>query len=215
MSAWDWKAFRGGATELKYNRRDLPNLDRAIALTQQRRVAVQAGGHLGIWPKRLAASFHAVYTFEPDPVLFMDLCHNAPERNIIKCQAAVGNARRLVGLSSARRDGRDGPLHKGLTHIAGDGLIPTLMIDDLGLTTCDLLALDLEGWELYALLGAVNTITTCRPVLAIEVNQNSQHFGIQEEFLRDTIKALGYRFVQRLQSDELFVPAEWPVENVA
>lgn len=215
MSTWDWAAFTGSKAALKYNKRDLPNLDRVIALTPQRRVAVQAGGHLGLFPKRLAERFDVVYTFEPAADLFAQLMKNAPASNIIKFQAALGNARKLVGLRRIRRDGSATPIHEGLTHVFGDGHIPTLQIDDLGLTVCDLIQLDLEGWELYALLGARTTIETCRPVLMVEVNVNQSYVGIDEAFLRDTIKSFGYRFVERLQADDVYVPAEWPVEAVA
>lgn len=215
VSGWDWSTFRGSEAALKWNRRDLPALDAVIARTPGRRVAVQAGGHLGLFPKRLAESFETVYTFEPAPDLFEAMVHNAPEQNIVKIQAALGDARRLVGLARYRRDTSGRAVHEGLTHVAGDGIFPTLRVDDLGLPVCNLLALDLEGWELYALRGAVQTIARCRPVLWIEVNKNQAFVGFTADLVRDCIKAFGYRFVERLHSDELYVPAEWPIAGVA
>lgn len=215
MAGWNWSAFTGSEAALKWNRRDLPNLDRVIAACPQRRVAVQAGGHLGLFPKRLAETFATVYTFEPAADLFAALMHNAPEPNIIKFQAAVGDDRNLVGLSRVRRKNDGGPIHEGLTHVSGEGVIPTLRIDDLGLTTCDLLQLDLEGWELPALRGALRTIEICRPVLAIEVNENQRYVGSDEEQLRQAITALGYRLSERLQSDELYLPVELAMRATA
>lgn len=210
----DWSKLRGSAEALKWNRRDLPGLLDLIARTPQKRVAVQAGGHLGVFPKVLSSYFTSVYTFEPAFDLFAHLCHNAPEPNIFKFQAALGDARRMVGLSRVRRDGKPNS-HEGITHVAGDGPIPTLRIDDLGLPVCDLIQLDLEGWELYALRGAVQTIARCRPVLSVEVNKNQGFVGINPDWLRDCVKSLGYRFVTRMHSDEVYVPVEWPEEAVA
>lgn len=214
MSTWEWDTFKGSAEALKWNRRDLTGLDAVIARTPGRTAAIQAGANLGIFPKRLAASFKTVYTFEPAADLFAILMHNAPERNILKYQAALGDVRRTVGVSRVRRDGKAN-CHEGITHVAGNGNIPTLRIDDLGLKVCDLICLDLEGWELYALRGAVETIHRCRPVLCVEVNKNQEFVGIRRDFLRDAVKALGYRFAETLRSDEVYVPAEWPVEGVA
>lgn len=214
MNTWDWSTFRGSAAALKWNRRDLPDLLAAAAVVPQRRVAVQAGGHLGIFPKALAEIFETVYTFEPAADLFEHLMHNAPEPNILKFQAALGDARQMVGLSRVRRDGKPNP-HEGITHVSGAGNIPTLRIDDLGLPVCDLIQLDLEGWELYAIRGGVETIARCRPVLALEVNKNLGYLGIEMEFMRDVVRDLGYRFMTRMHSDEVYVPAEWPVEAVA
>ncbi len=212
--AWDWSAFRGSASALKWNKRDLPDLLAAAEACPNKRVAVQAGGHLGLFPKALAERFAHVYTFEPAADLFAHLMHNAPEPNIFKFQAALGDARRMVGLSRVRRDGKP-DAHEGITHIFGDGPIPTLRVDDLNLPVCDFIQLDLEGWELYALRGAQDTIRRCRPVLSLEVNKNQGYVGIQQDFLRDAVKGLGYRFVKRMHSDEMYVPAEWPVEAVA
>lgn len=212
MKAWNWDTFAGSKAALKFNKRDLPNLERVIKMTPNRRVAVQAGGHLGLFPKRLAEFFKVVYTFEPASDLFAQMMQNAPESNILKFQAALGNERTLVGVRRIRRDGSTTPIHEGLTHIFGAGNIPTLQIDDLGLPICDLIQLDLEGWEMYALLGAKATIEKCRPILMIEVNVNQTYVNIEPEFLRDTIKGLGYRFVERMSSDDVFVPAEWASE---
>lgn len=203
-------SFVGGSkTTLKYVRRDLPFLDQIIPVTRGRTACVQAGGHLGGYPKRLAQDFQTVYTFEPAADLFAALTQNAPEPNIFKFQAALGDERRLVGLSRERRDGKPNA-HEGITHVAGEGDVPTLRIDDLGLQVCDLIYLDIEGSELYALRGAVNTIEKCRPMLAIEVNKSQELAGHSKEELRGLIQNMGYRFVMRLSSDEVYVPIEWP-----
>lgn len=204
-----WPGFAGSATAIKYLKRDLPYLERVIPLARGRTACVQAGGHLGAYPKRLAQDFKTVYTFEPAPDLFALLMQNAPEANILKYQAVLGDDRRLVGLSRVRRDGKPNA-HEGITHVAGDGNVPTLRIDDLGLTVCDLIYLDIEGYELFALRGAAATMEICRPVLAVEVNKSQDLAGQSSEELRATIRSMGYRFVMRLQSDEVYVPIEWP-----
>jgi FkbM family methyltransferase len=206
---FDWSQFKGSKDGLKWMRRDLPNLDRIIGRCQHKRVAVQAGGNLGIYPKRLAASFEAVYTFEVAPELFPLLYANAPEPNIYRYQAALGFDRAMVGTSTIRRDGRPGT-HEGITHISGPGKTPTLRLDDFALPICDLICLDVEGWELYALLGAVDTISRCRPVLSVEINHNASYVGVDADELRERIMGeMGYRHVDRLQSDDIFEPVEW------
>jgi FkbM family methyltransferase len=209
LYGWPWATFRGSASQMKWLRRDLPNLDRVVARVPQRRVAVQAGGNLGLFPKRLAATFETVYTFEPAPALFPLLLANAPEPNIIRLQAALGFRRDFVATAQVRRGG-PGEAHEGITHIAGPGPVPTLRLDDLALPVCDLLQLDLEGWELYALKGAADTVARCRPVICVEVNRNLGFLGLQPDDVRSFVTGLRYRFVERLESDEVYVPAEWP-----
>lgn len=203
-----WPTFRGSREALKWNRRDLPTVDRLVDLCRQHRVAVQAGGHLGIFAKRLAASFEAVYTFEAAADLFVLMTQNAPEPNIHRYQAALGYHRQMVGTARVRRDGKP-HAHEGVTHIAGAGPIPTLQVDDLRLSACDLLLLDIEGWELYALMGADATLRVHRPVVCVEVNRNLTYLGLEPADVRRYLDDRGYQRALRLEADEIYLPREW------
>jgi len=203
---WPWEQFLGSSACLKWSFRDLQNLDAAIRLTPGRRCVVQAGGNLGIFPKRLAEEFDRVITFEPDAKLFAALKTNAWEGNIEAIRAAVGCDREPVSLSSRRRDTSGRPTHEGLTHISGPGVIPKVRIDDLALKACDLIYLDIEGYELHALRGAVKTVERLRPVIGVEVNRNIQFYGHTAEDLRGWIKSRGYRLSFAMNSDEVYVP---------
>lgn len=207
---WDWPKFVGSREGLKWGRKDLGNIDAAMVRTVGRTAVVQAGGNLGIFPKYLAAMFATVYTFEPEPELFEMMCHNAPERNIVKMQAALGFERQLVGISRVRRQNDGGTSHEGIAHVDGVGTIPTLQIDDLGLTACDLICLDIEGYELYALRGAANTIARFRPVILCEINKSLNHMKLisSEDVRSQMVDVHGYAFVEKIRSDELFVPKE-------
>ncbi len=205
---WDWRHLKGSHTALKWIHRDLTSVDAVLPLVPGRRAVVQAGGNVGLFPKRLAQEFQTVYTFEPDAGLFSMLQANAPEPNIIKFQAALGEARGLVDTSAERRDGKRLAHHEGLTHIVPGGVVPTLRIDDLGLPVCDLIYLDIEGWELYAVRGAVETIARCRPVVVVEMDANAGFVGVSPEALRQTLTGAGYRHATQLLSDHVFLPTE-------
>lgn len=203
-AGWNWSAFRGGASGLKWNRRELASIAAVLELVPDRRVAVQAGGNLGVFPKALAGVFETVYTFEPAPDLFAMLVANAPEPNIIKFQAALGDAPKMVGLSRVRRDGKPDN-HEGITHVAGAGNIPTLRLDALRLPVVSLLYLDIEGYELFALWGAQDTIRRCRPVIAVEINKSIEFLGLARDQVRTCLRNLGYGPRGGAHSDEFFV----------
>ena len=205
---WNWTKFKGSPACVKWNFRDLENLDQAIKCVRQknRQVAVQAGGNLGIFPKRLAEDFRSVYTFEPDPILFSHLKKNAPEKNIKAFEAALGCSREPVGVACCRRDNSGRPVHEGLTHIAGPGVIPQMLLDDLKLKACGLIYLDIEGYELNAFRGAEETINKFKPVLAFEVNSNIAHYDSSKVEIRDWVVAHGYRKVLRKNGDDIYVP---------
>lgn len=206
--SWPWATFEGSELALKYAYRDLANLDAVLNHTRHRRggVAVQAGGSLGLFPKRLAESFDEVHTFEPDPDLFGKLCANVRERNVKKRAVALGFSRDPVALSRRRRDTSGKPEHEGLTHVAGPGDIPQILLDDLHLPRCNLIYLDIEGHELLALRGAAETIRRCRPAIVVEMDQNLGFVGLVPEDLYTWFDAMGYSRIARYRSDELFLP---------
>lgn len=203
---WKWAQMKGSAACIKWSFRDLQNLERTLGFVRQRRVVVQAGGNLGLFPKRLAESFSQVLSFEPDPQLYEWAKHNAPEPNIKLVKAALGNSHDRIRLSQNRRDSSGRPTHEGLTHVSGKGDIKQVRIDDFFLPACDLIYLDIEGYEFNALKGGIETIQKFKPVIAVEINRNINYYGTTPDELRSWIKGLGYRFVFSMNSDEVFQP---------
>lgn len=205
---YDYAKFQGDKRALRWSIRDLASVDDVLRLVPGRAACVQAGASLGVFPKYLAKQFQAVYVFEPAQALFPMMVANAPEPNIVRFQAALGAAPGLVGTACNRRKHGPGPIHVGLTHIDGAGIIPTLCLDALHLPVLDLLYLDLEGFELYALHGARETIARCRPVIVVEINKNIGFYGLDGDDVRTCITAHGYTPSHAVRSDEVFVPAE-------
>ncbi len=139
--------------------------ERALTLTTHQRSVVQAGGACGVFPAFLGTCFEHVYTFEPHPLNFYCLARNVPEPNVYKIQAAIGSRHGPVALSWETRH-RD--RNYGAFFVSGNGSIPMLRIDDLGLTDCDLIYLDVEGLETEVLKGARETLGRSHPVVVVE-----------------------------------------------
>jgi FkbM family methyltransferase len=195
----------------KWVDRDLATLDQACDLAKHHRVAVQAGGLHGAFARQLSLSFHVVHCFEPDPRLF-SLCARAIDwrAGVRLYNAALGFERGPVRTVQARRDGdKKRNAHAGVTHVvpgttAGGASIATLRIDDLGLEVCDLIVLDVEGYEFEALRGAIDTIERCHPVIMVEINSNLTAMGLTSEDLRTYLRLRGYETAKKIHSDEIF-----------
>lgn len=172
-------------------------------LCQQKRVCVQAGGNGGLWPDKLARIFDIVYTFEPDPILFRCLVHNNPHENLIFTQSALGDRCGFISM-----DRWMGPTNPGANRIARGGAIPIMQLDRMNLEILDLLQLDIEGAELLALEGAEQTIGRCRPVISLELRNHAGSFGATDSQIRQWLYDRDYQQVQRMNSDEFFVPNE-------
>lgn len=199
---------------------DLPtlvDLDTEVLphVSENRRAAVlQAGGAVGVWPKRFAQLFDIVYTFEPYPPSFHCLCVNAPELNIIKFNAALGDRHRMVKMDFPEHRARSvaGKENIGGFRVVGAGDIPMLKIDDFNFPRLDLLYLDLEGFENEALRGGLATILQCKPYIVMEDKQGCvSHFGHKvgdvEHYLHGHA---GYRTIKRFHGgrDVMLAPPE-------
>lgn len=155
--------------------------------TRHRRSVVQAGGHIGIFPMELSKTFKKVYTFEPEAANFACLVRNAPADHVFPLRAALGAVHRCQELYVQPRNTGG---HQ-ITH--AKGATPMLCIDDLGLTDCDLLMLDLEGYEFFALLGATETITRCAPQIIVEQNKKARGQGFQPGAIQLLLNSFDYR----------------------
>lgn len=156
-------------------------------------VVIQAGGYCGVFPRLFSSIFKTVYTFEPDPLNFHCLVANNPFENVIKIQGALGEIHEMVSMVHRC------PTNRGM-HVVeakASSTIPTFAIDDLELPACDLIQLDLEGYEIKALVGATWTIDQFKPVISVEdTNPDIEKFLSQWNYkavataFRDTVYAV-------------------------
>lgn len=182
----------------------VPRLD---ALLPDRHTAVQAGGNCGQLVRQLAEHFAAVYTFEPDSRNFVALTVNTAHlTNVYRYQAALGLMRGTRGMADG--DGKFPGANCGALYVSGEGHVPTLRIDDLGLQSCDLLMLDIEGGELSALQSAKATIVRHRPLVVIEdKGLGARFYGEQPHAAETWLGEQGYRSDGRIRNDTVMVPA--------
>lgn len=201
--SWLWP--KGDRDTYPTVRAELAEIPEILALVQRKSVCVQAGGNAGLWPAELAKHFEHIYTAEPDPLSFRCLVANNPRPNITFLNAAFGYDRSLVDV-----DRWLGPANPGANRIAVAHLrprVPTIRIDDLALPECNLIQLDVEGYEIHALRGAVETIHKCRPVIVVELRNHGERYGASDDTVRQWIVGRGYQRAWRKNFDEAYVPA--------
>ena len=133
-----------------------------LPLVKEKRVCVQAGGNVGVYPLALAEHFMWVVTFEPEPENIACLRRNLTVDNVAMSRAALGAERGLCAMTAAETDNCG--THKV---IAGDS-VEVRTIDGLGLDACGLIWLDIEGAEADAIKGAMATIEKFSPIIVLE-----------------------------------------------
>lgn len=154
---------------------------RIVSMTDKRGVAVQAGGNVGILANLLAGVFRRVITLEPDPTNWECLDQNVKSPNVTKINSALGREEGTVAIERERGN-------CGASYIDGVGIIPMTTIDAMGLNSCDLIVLDVEGYELQALQGAKDTIDKFRPVIVVEDKGHGLRYGVREGMIETWLR---------------------------
>jgi FkbM family methyltransferase len=194
----------------------LPDLDvqkvaKCAALARQFGVALDIGAHVGAISIYLSRVFSHVMAFEAVPTTFTFLERNTREiPNITALNVAAGPAAGEVYLSHYAKHGQ-------LSHVSGTaalpdtlrvGPIPARTIDSYGLADVSFVKIDVEGYELPVLQGAVETLQRCRPLILVEQNGNEElHFGSPRDEASVFLEELGMRRhpeEPRMSKDRLF-----------
>ena len=202
---WIWPKYDWGCWTFLNNpkRGNVP--ERISNLVKNKNAVIQAGGNAGMYPRLYENFFDTVYTFEPDPLNFYCLVQNTTSKTI-KFQSCLGNQKKTVSLSKDcyKENGNCGGFF-----VEGTGTIPILKVDDLVLSHCDLIHLDIEGYEQEALLGAEQTIKSYSPVIVLELVRHSERYGTTDSEIIKLLDSWDYKLVESIKNEDfIFMKSE-------
>jgi FkbM family methyltransferase len=198
---WYWPKSDENSWKYQNEYNDLAKI--VLPYVKNKNIMIQAGGNCGYLLNTFVEHFNTIYTFEPDPINFYCLNNNITSQNVIKMQCCLGNKNNPVTTQQLIRPDR--PNDTGGVHVSGDGIIPTIIIDNLNLPGCDLIQLDVEGYELNALLGTVETIKKYKPVLCIEFCEKwLNRYKTSSDEMLGLLKELNYIHAEDYGVDKIF-----------
>jgi len=189
-----------------------PVVTEVNSFVKSKRTVLQAGGNCGVYTREYAKYYENVYTFEPDMTNMNCLVLNTDKcNNIIKFQACLGESQGMTAIQNPLEIMDIGSIHvKTPNKLDNDMLtadtranIPILKIDDIKFTELDLIHLDIEGYEFYALKGGIETIKKFKPVIVLEVCEDghSEKYGYTRNDLELFLQSLDYTFIKKLDAN--------------
>lgn len=202
-SGW-WLPAQAGGSFSKWQSSAKEHIDAACRYVREFDVAVQAGTHVALWAALLADKFLEVHTFEPDEVNRRCASENLRGfENVHLYYRGLGDREWTAPwYRSLSNTGK----HKLATKGKVSGMVPVVTIDSLDLGACDLICLDIEGYELAALRGAEATVANHRPVILTEDLPHARWYGLPLDGVAKWMEAHGYREAERIDEDVIWVP---------
>lgn len=176
------------------------------------RTCVQAGGAFGLYPRRLADHFEKVMTFEPLLANLQCLAANIGSNrpNITVATNALWHEPAQLQMMYSKKVKNSYGAHHVSTRGRGLGeMVSAFPLDDWTLEEVDLIWLDVEGSELWALHGAIDTIRANNPVIVIEEAKHlPQHkeLGVRLDSASNWLTKNGYKQYGRTHGDLVFIP---------
>lgn len=197
MGLWVPEYFASDPKHAHFVLERVGDVDEAAAFCRRKLVAVQAGGFVGVWPLRLMRHFTTVHTYEPDPRNIECLMRNTQHHTgiVVHPEALGAQVGDVVNFEEER--------DSSCSRVASTGslLRRTTTIDALFLPVCDLIYLDLEGYEMEALQGAAQTIGEHHPTIVVEAWRD------RRKAYREAIEAMGYTLRAMHHKDMVFTAA--------
>lgn len=164
------------------------------------RIAVDAGGHIGLWAIEMAKHFDRVLSFEP--LEKNVVCHHMNTEdytNIELHDYALGAKAGRTGYTEGHNTG------SGFT-FGNDGTIEVVTIDSYNLPSCGLIKADVEGHEYNVLMGARDTLQRCHPVVIIEdKGLEKKNLGQPLGCAGRLLESYGYKKQAYIRKDSIYV----------
>lgn len=169
-------------------------------------VIIDAGANLGYHTVQFGFLGKKVYAFEPQSLVFNQLCSNALFNDlndkIVPFKCALGDKTEVKQMWSIENEnfgneiynwGGRGLEHEQSAHNSNEfrehDQVQVITLDSLNIPSVDLIKIDIQGYEYYAFLGAKKLIEDNKPIILLENEISDKEMDAQALTF---LKELGY-----------------------
>ena len=171
-------------------------------------VCIDVGANLGYVSLYLAAKCRKVYSFEPQPVVFLQLCANLflnQRLNVKPYNAGCHSKPCFIDFADYQSgwvgtgDFSDYSKIKSIGSVSmsqkADGKILAVRLDDVIMGKVDFIKIDAQGADVDVILGAERIMREHHPVIIFEYEDDLsvKNYGRTLQDLCDLTKSLGYK----------------------
>lgn len=169
-------------------------LNAAMKLCKRRKLAIDIGGHCGLWSMHLVELFDKVVAFEPVPDHRACYVKNVVGDNYTLHPYGLGNEERKANIHTTEGSSGD-------SYVEDGDSVEIKLLDSFGLEP-SFIKIDTEGFEYYICLGGEKTIRTHKPLMVVEQKPTKGGtFGLGDTDAVKLLESWGYKVRQEIAGD--------------
>jgi FkbM family methyltransferase len=159
-------------------------------------------GQITIEFANLVGDSGKIYSFEPQRIIFQQLCGNVFVNgldNVYAYNVALGDEEGLTRIERpdyfSNQRVNFGDVHVGTEK--GEDIVEIRKLDSYNFENISIIKIDVQGLEKRVILGAKETINKNRPIIYIEVEEEQLNiYGDTQETLLSVLQELNYSWVR-------------------
>lgn len=177
--------------------------DSALAHCRKRRTCIDIGANVGLWSWLMARDFEQLHAFEPVPLFAECWRANVEGRNVHLHQLALGEEAGVVDMINVTEGSYgDTTVAVGQVGAVVGEQVEVRTLDSYGFNRVDLIKCDNEGYEVFVMRGAAETIKRCRPVVIVEQKPgHGKAFGLPDDAAVQFLQTLGMQVQNVIAGD--------------
>lgn len=183
--------------------------------SNKNKIALDIGANIGTHTIYLSDYFAQVHAFEPQTSIFKLLESNIKLNGCTNIQAykfGLGekNIQENMEKYDPTKPNNQGAIGIDKSKTSNGEQIQVKILDELGLSNIGFMKIDVEGYELYVLKGAINTLKINKPIIIIELNEKTKND--RDEIVK-LLTNLNYSLTQISTDDWICIPLALDIAN--
>ena len=190
---WVMYSIHTKPTFLENERTQQKHRSRALEYVKRWNNCIDIGSNVGMWTRELAQKFEQVYCFEPNPNFIECFNKNITESNVKLLEFGLSNKEHTASMVE----------FNSTVMTKEEGNIKCRTLDSFELNDIDLIKIDVDGFEVEVLQGAIDTISRNKAVINIEMKKNKRPKTCKR--IKKILHRLNYNYIKRTKSDEIWI----------
>lgn len=154
---------------------------------------IDVGGHVGLWSKSLVEFFDHVEAFEPVKEHRECFEKNVSGANIHPYALSDKEQRLCMKMEHGS---------SGDSYVQGDGDTEARTLDSFGFDDVGFIKIDCEGYELFVVKGAKETLLKNKPVMIVEQKPGkAEKYGLEDTAAVKYLETLGAKLREQISGD--------------